>query len=125
MNSVYMKYSLDLDLITSEYIENKCKNPIYAQNLYAAMCNNWFEKAGLEWTTSWRGAGSIIATIRNCREDYIDWYCSGISALNTALSVLRAHLSSWQRLMKSPSPAISPRWRSMARNNSRCGSDVW
>jgi hypothetical protein len=78
MKSVYMKYSLDLDLLGSIYIENKCKNTIYAQNLYAAMCNNRFEKAGLEWTTSWRGAGGIIADIRNCREDYMDWYCTGI-----------------------------------------------
>ena len=78
MNSAYMKYNLDLDLITSEYIENKCKNAIYAQNLYAAMCNNRFEKAGLEWTTSWRGAGGIIADMRNRREDYMDWYCTGI-----------------------------------------------
>ena len=78
MNHAYMKYSLDLDLITSEYIENKCKNAIYAQHLYAAMCNNWFEKGGIKWMTSWRAAGGIVADIRNCGEDYIDWYLSGM-----------------------------------------------
>ena len=72
------KPDLDLDLITSEYIAEKCKNGIYAQNLYAAMCNNWFEKGGIKWMTSWRAAGGIVADIRNCREDYMDWYCTGI-----------------------------------------------
>ena len=73
-----MKYSLDLDLMRSEYIAEKCKNANYAQNLYAAMCNRWFEKGGTKWMTSWRAAGGIVADIRNCGEDYIDWYCSGI-----------------------------------------------
>ena len=73
-----MTHNLDHDLMRSKYIANKCKNEIYAQNLYAAMCNNWFEKGGIKWMTSWRSAGGIVADIRNCGEDYIDWYCSGI-----------------------------------------------
>jgi len=73
-----IKHDLDFDLIRSDYIVDKCRNKIYAQNLYAAMCNNWFEKAGRKWMTSWRAAGGIVADIRNCREDYMDWYCTGI-----------------------------------------------
>ena len=69
MKSVYMKYNLDNDLMRSKYIANKCKNAIYAQNLYASMCNNWFEKGGIKWMTSWRGSGGIVADIRNCGED--------------------------------------------------------
>jgi len=73
-----IKHDLDLDLIRSDYIVEKCRNPVYAQNLYAAMCNRWFEKGDIKWMTSWRAAGGIVAGIRNCREDYMDWYCTGI-----------------------------------------------
>jgi hypothetical protein len=30
------------------------------------------------WSCSWRSAGGIVADLRNCNEDYMDWYCSGI-----------------------------------------------
>lgn len=79
------KYHLDLDLMKSDVIIRKCKDTIYAQNLYAAMCNNWFEKGNQKWMTSWRGSGNIVADIRNLmflppyHEDYIDWYCSGMA----------------------------------------------
>lgn len=73
-----IKHDLDLDLMRSEYIVNKCRDKIYAQHLYAAMCNNDFVKNGQKWMTSWRAAGGIVADIRNCGENYLDWYCSGI-----------------------------------------------
>ena len=79
-----IKYHLDLDLMKSDVIIRKCKDTIYAQNLYAAMCNHWFEKGNQKWMTSWRGSGGIVADIRNLmflpsyHEDYIDWYCSGM-----------------------------------------------
>lgn len=80
-----IKYHLDLDLMKSDVMVRKCKDTIYAQNLYAAMCNNWFEKGNQKWMTSWRGSGGIVADIRNLmflpeyHEDYIDWYCSGLA----------------------------------------------
>jgi hypothetical protein len=56
----------------------------YAQNLYAAMCNNNFQKMDVFpilknqlWSCSWRYAGGIIADMLE-KGDYIDWYCSGI-----------------------------------------------
>lgn len=56
----------------------------YAQNLYAAMCNNVFQRNEVwprlkdeYWSCSWRSAGGIIAELRG-QGDYIDWYCSGI-----------------------------------------------
>jgi hypothetical protein len=69
----------------------------YAQNLYAAMCNNVFRKNEIwpllrdeYWSCSWRAAGGIVADLRGQIEadgivaklrgqgDYMDWYCSGI-----------------------------------------------
>lgn len=74
--------NLELDLFKSDVITEKCKNEVYAQNLYSAMCNNRFFKNGQQWTTSWRSSGGIVADLRNCGEDYLDWYCSGISGQN-------------------------------------------
>jgi len=56
----------------------------YAQNLYAAMCDNVFQPNQVwprlkdeYWSCSWRSAGGIVADLRG-QGDYIDWYCSGI-----------------------------------------------
>jgi hypothetical protein len=35
------------------------------------------------WSASWRGAGRIVADIRNCGEDYMDYYCSGMGGFAT------------------------------------------
>jgi len=57
---------------------------VYAQHLYAAMCNQAFAKnevwpqlKGETWSCSWRYAGGIIADMQN-QGDYLNWYCSGI-----------------------------------------------
>jgi hypothetical protein len=80
----WMKNNLEYDLRSSEYIAEKCKVDSYAQNLYAALCNNDFMRNELwpilkeeTWGCSWRYAGGIIADILQ-RGDYLDWYCSGI-----------------------------------------------
>jgi hypothetical protein len=59
-------------------------NDKYAQNLYAALCNNQFQKNEVitiledqRWSCSWRYAGGIISDIQG-KGNYIDWYCSGI-----------------------------------------------
>lgn len=68
------------DIIRNVEIHNKVKNSTtYAQNLYAAICNNIFRKGKEEWTASWRSAGGHIAELRN-EGDYLDWYCSGMAA---------------------------------------------
>jgi hypothetical protein len=80
----WQKDNLEYDLRTSEYIAEKCKDDLYAQHLYAALCNNEFIKNDVwprlqdkRWSCSWRYAGGIIADIKE-EGDYIDWYCSGI-----------------------------------------------
>lgn len=74
-----IKPDLEEDLHRSAYITSKCKNDIYAQHVYAALCNNVFIKDNHQWTCSWRMSGGIVADLRNCGGDYLDWYCSGIT----------------------------------------------
>ena len=78
-----MDVNLEKDLFNNETIIQKCKHSqVYAQNLYAALCNNRFFYGDKEWSCSWRYAGGIVANIRNCGEDYITFYCSGIGTNN-------------------------------------------
>lgn len=77
--------NMEYDLLTTDWILEKTRNSdVYAQNLYAAMCNNDFIKNEVwplltenTWSCSWRYAGGIIADMQQ-DGDYIDWYCSGI-----------------------------------------------
>lgn len=77
--------NMEYDLLTTDWILEKVRaNEAYAQNLYAAICNNGFIKLDVipilkeqEWSASWRYAGGIVADMRQ-QGDYIDWYCSGI-----------------------------------------------
>jgi len=79
------KDNLEYDLLTTDWILKKVRdNKVYAQNLYAAMCNREFQKRDLwpvlkdqRWRCSWRYAGGIIADMLETG-DYVDWYCSGI-----------------------------------------------
>ena len=77
--------NMEYDLLTTDWILEKVReSDVYAQNLYAAMCNREFIKHDVililknqRWSCSWRYAGGIIADMRQ-EGDYIDWYCSGI-----------------------------------------------
>lgn len=81
----FKKNNLEYDLRSTKWICDKVKEHMdYAQNLYAAMCNNEFIRNDVwpllkkeTWSCSWRYAGGIIADMRE-EGDYIDWYCSGI-----------------------------------------------
>lgn len=77
--------SLEDDLLASPMMLAKVRgSTVYAQHLYAAMCNQvfmknqvWQQLKGETWACSWRYAGGIIADMRE-QGDYLDWYCSGI-----------------------------------------------
>ena len=75
--------NLESDLHKSETTIKKIKEDRYAQNLYAALCNNSFKKPEdtKPWSCSWRYAAGIVADIRRInyqyQEDYLDWYLSG------------------------------------------------
>ena len=81
----WREHNMEYDLRTSEYMCEKVRsNDYYAQNLYAAMCNNEFTKLDVmpiledrAWSCSWRYSGGIVADMMGSG-DYIDWYCSGI-----------------------------------------------
>jgi hypothetical protein len=81
----WKKDNMEYDLRSTQWIIQKVKSSeVYAQNLYAAMCNNAFTKNDVipilveqRWSCSWRHAGGIIADMLE-KGDYIDWYCSGI-----------------------------------------------
>jgi len=81
----WQKNNLEYDLRSTDWIVAKVRaSESYAQNLYAAMCNNDFQRLEVwpvlkdeTWSCSWRSAGGIVADMRG-EGDYIDWYCSGI-----------------------------------------------
>jgi hypothetical protein len=81
----WQENNLEYDLRSTKWICDKAKaNEFYAQNLYAAMCNQDWQKndvwpllKGETYSCSWRYAGGIVADMVE-QGDYIDWYCSGI-----------------------------------------------
>ena len=85
VNPDWQKDNMEYDLRSTHWICDKVKgDDVYAQHLYAAMCNNDFTKNDVipiltekRWSCSWRHAGGIVADMQE-KGDYIDWYCSGI-----------------------------------------------
>ena len=74
---------LDYDIYNSDYMTSKVRSDdVYAQNLYAALCNNTFQKNDAweilkddKWQCTWQEAGDIVANIRYYSDE--TWYCSG------------------------------------------------
>lgn len=83
-----MNYSLERDLYHSTIIRSKAvNNDIYCQNLYAALCNNQFQKLDVEpiladdrWSCSWRYAGGVASKLFHdmSSDDYMQYYCAGM-----------------------------------------------
>lgn len=80
-----MEHNLERDMKDTAWFVDKVRaSEGYAQNVYAALCNNAFQKLEVMpvlkdevWSCTWRYAGGLVADIR-CEGDYMDWYCSGI-----------------------------------------------
>ena len=80
------EYDLEEDMNSSVWFVTKVRDSrVYAQNLYAALCNMQWQRREVMpilkeqlWSCSWRAAGGVVAGLRDCGEDYMDWYCSGI-----------------------------------------------
>ena len=78
---LYEELKADVEIL------NKVQDKTYAQHVYAAMCNMRWQPAEVwpvlkdqHWTCTWRYAGEVVANLRvDFNEDYMDWYCSGIS----------------------------------------------
>ena len=81
----WKKNNLEYDLRSTKWVCDKAKaSESYAQNIYAALCNQDWQKnevwpllKGETYSCSWRYAGGIVADMRE-EGDYINWYCSGI-----------------------------------------------
>lgn len=81
----WAKDNLEYDLRSTDWVLDKARTRRdYAQNLYAALCNNQFQRLDVmpilkdqRWSCTWRYAGGIVANMIG-RGDYMDWYCSGI-----------------------------------------------
>ena len=78
--------NMEYDMSQADWFVSRVRgSDDYAQNLYAALCNNTFQKQDVwlilkdaHWSCSWRYAGGLVADLRDAGEDYMDWYCSGI-----------------------------------------------
>ena len=85
LDPAWQEDNMEYDLRTCDWMLDKVRgSDRYAQNLYAAICNNDFQKHAVipilsnkTWSASWRHAGGIVADMQ-AKGDYIDWYCSGI-----------------------------------------------
>jgi hypothetical protein len=83
-------FNLERDVRSTDWIITKVRtHEIYAQNLYAALCNNafvpkdvWGILKNVHWDCSWRYAASLVAELRE-DDSYIDWYCSGTGFAGT------------------------------------------
>jgi hypothetical protein len=101
----WQKDNLEYDLRSTDWILEKVRgDDVYAQNLYAALCNNEFTKREMwpilkdqRWSCSWRHAGGIIADMQE-KGDYIDWYCSGIKDTRTLSASEMAVLTEQEQL---------------------------
>jgi hypothetical protein len=83
-------FNLERDIRSANWIISKVRQKeTYAQNLYAALCNNsyvpkdvWGILTNITWDCNWRYAADLIADIRQ-DDSYIDWYCSGTGFIGT------------------------------------------
>jgi hypothetical protein len=77
-------FNLELDIRRNRSLVDKIRRKeIYAQNLYAALCNNefhpkdmWAILKNLKWHCTWSYAANLVSELRE-DDSYHAWYCSG------------------------------------------------
>ena len=92
--------NLENDIMAAAWLCDKVRSSeSYAQNLYAAMCNNEFQRKDVwpiltdeRWSCSWRYAGGLVARIVG-KGDYMDYYCSGIGAFKPDDAAYAGHVN--------------------------------
>jgi hypothetical protein len=92
--------NLENDIMAATWFCDKVRSSeSYAQNLYAAMCNNQFQRKEVwpiltdeRWSCSWRYAGGLVARIVG-KGDYMDYYCSGIGAFKPDDDAYSGHVN--------------------------------
>lgn len=80
-----VEYDMQADMLAADWFVSKVQtSDVYAQNLYAAMCNMQWQRREVwpvlkddVWSVTWRSAGSIVAELQG-KGDYLTWYCSGM-----------------------------------------------
>lgn len=76
-----MTPDLEADLNASQAVKERVRSDsVFAQNLYASLCNVEWVKEGKPWSCSWRYAGGVVADLEAVGGDYLDYYCSGIAS---------------------------------------------
>lgn len=92
-----------IDRVKNSSFLGRFKKESFAQNFYAAFCNNEYtvDHSDDIASYSWRSSGRIVAEIRSLvnilNEDYMDWYCSGPSEGFVSEGVLTEEIDSCLR----------------------------
>ncbi len=84
------KYVYDCEFLNIlKSLKDKMQDKSFAEDVYRALCNVKWKKIGYvpkdecditrdcTFACSWRYAGGVVAEIRDCGENYLDFYCSG------------------------------------------------
>ena len=93
--------NMEYDMSQADWFLSKVRgSETYAQNLYAALCNNQFQKQDVwlvlkdqHWSCSWRYAGGVVADFQGQGGTYMDWYCSGIGPKDDTEFVSEGHVT--------------------------------
>lgn len=74
-----MKNVFQFEQIIRKELAEQVQEDIFAQQLYASLCNTvWHNKNTNDtFSCSWRYAGGLVASMRCRGEDYMHFYCSG------------------------------------------------
>lgn len=77
---IKVKHTRNFKSFLTDVLTTKLKEDInFATDCYRALCNmQWYNVySNATYNCSWRYAGGLIAILRDCGENYIDFYCSG------------------------------------------------